>query len=78
MLDIPAADSHSPLDVAVIGHEAVDEFADRVRKQQGGAYSAELGSRQCAAVYQRLFHYAQTDAADIIQAVAYNCRNQCL
>ena len=64
------------LDVRVVGEEAVDELAERVRVEEGGADEAEVLGREDALVDQRLLDDGEREPAGVGKRVAEGDRNE--
>ena len=62
--------SHETLDVAVVGDESVDEFADGVGEQQRRADDAQLCGVERPAFEDRFLDHIQARATDVIKAIA--------
>ena len=69
---------HEAFDVAVVGEESVDEFADGVGEQQRRTDDAQLRGVQRPAFEDGLFHHVETRAADVIETVADGAGDEAL
>ena len=69
---------HETLDVAVVGEESVDEFADGVDEQQRRADDAQLRGVERPAFEDRLLDHVEARAADVIEAVTDRAGDEAL